>query len=101
MQLEYKELLTGDKNLRQERLTPLEERIEREKPELLAPLRRVREQMDEKAYHRALDEVETLNRRGDDLLIVARDTRSRTFIERDAIPALKQAFAVKRVRVVG
>lgn len=91
----------GNTNLRAETRKSLEELLAVERPELLPAIREVKAKVGEAVYARSFSRVDNFNRRGEDLLIVVADALSRSFIERDCIPALKEAFGVKRVRVVG
>ena len=92
---------TENQALHGEKMSPLEDRLATEKPELVEPLRKTREQLGQEVYDRAFKTVETFNRAGDTLLIVVGSPKERSFIERDCIGALKEFFGVKRVRVVG
>ncbi|WP_297963828.1 hypothetical protein [uncultured Anaerovibrio sp.] len=86
--------------LHSEVMRPLEERLADTKPELVEPLQKTREMVGQEVYDRAFKTVETFNRAGDTLLIVVGNPRERSFLERDCIDALKNAFGVKKVRIV-
>ena len=101
MIVDQPENLKGNPHLTTEKRTPLEERLLRDKPELGEALGKLKASLDEEIFHRAFDEVENINRSGSKLLIVARNPLARSFIERDAIPALKEAFEVTRVQIIG
>ena len=77
-----------------------EERIAKEKPALSGCLAKLRELLPKEVFDRSFAKVENLSKSGEALLIVT-NAMHRSFIERDCIGALKEAFGVKYVRVVG
>ena len=89
-----------DGTLTAEVMRPLEERIAEEKPALSGGLAKLRELLPKDVFDRSFAHVENLSKSGESLLIVTNAMR-RSFIERDCIGALREAFGVKHVRVVG
>ena len=89
-----------DNTLSAEVMRPLEERIAEEKPALSGCLAKLRELLPKEVFDRSFAKVENLSKSGEALLIVT-TAMHRSFIERDCIGALKEAFGVKYVRVVG
>ena len=71
-----------------------------EKPALSGCLAKLRELLPKEVFDRSFAKVENLSKSGEALLIVT-NAMHRSFIERDCIGALKEAFGVKYVRVVG
>ncbi|MDD3115080.1 MAG: hypothetical protein PHQ44_05050 [Anaerovibrio sp.] len=93
--------LTGNGHLRAETAGDFAERMKKERPELAKGVDKLRELLDEEVYKRAFSNIQTFNRRDDVLLIVSGGILQRSFLERDCIPALKEAFEVKRVQIIG
>ncbi len=96
-----KEDLKNNTSLSSVPLTALEERIAADKPELLESLTKLKSLLDEKTYRRCFEKVENMTRNATTLLIVARNPLQRSFIERDCIGALKEAFSVQYVKIIG
>ena len=99
MYIDNREELGADQMRTAEIMRPLADRIAEEKPELKDGIAKLREFLTPDVYDRSFDQVETFTKSGDMLLIVT-DAMRRSFIERDCIGALKEAFGVKYVRVV-
>ncbi len=89
-----------DQTLSAEVMRPLAERIAEEKPTLSGCLAKLQQLLTKEVFDRSFGKVENLSKSGDVLLIVT-NAMQRSFIERDCIGALKEAFDVKYVRVVG
>ena len=91
-----------DKNpyLSVEKLTPLEERLN-DKPGMTESLKKLKELIGEDKYEKFFSETKNINKRDDLLLIMADNFFHRSMIERDYIPAVKEAFNVKRVQIIG
>lgn len=89
-----------DNTLTAEVMRPIEERIAEEKPALSGCLAKLQDLLPKDIFERSFAKVENLSKNGDALLIVT-NAMQRSFIERDCIGALKEAFGVKYVRVVG
>lgn len=93
--------LMGNVHLKAENTVDFVERIRKEQPELAESAAKLKELLPEDVYKRAFSNIQTFNRRGDTLLIVSGGILQRTFLERDCIPALKEALNVKRVQIIG
>lgn len=93
--------LMGNVHLKAENTVDFVERIRKERPELAESAAKLKELLPEDVYKRAFSNIQTFNRRGDTLLIVSGGILQRTFLERDCIPALKEALNVKRVQIIG
>ena len=93
--------LTGNGHLSAGAADAFEVRMVREKPELAEGIRQLQELLEPEVYKRAFSNIQTFNKRGDALLIVSGGIMQRTFLERDCIPALKEAFGVKRIQIIG
>ncbi len=100
MYAETKNEWSMDRTLTAEVMRPIEERIAEEKPALSGGLTKLRELLPKEVFERSFSKVENLSRSGEALLIVT-NAMNRSFIERDCIDALKEAFGVRYVRVVG
>lgn len=96
-----KNYMTGNPHLKSEKLEPFEVRIKRDKPELSAGVDRLKELLDKQVYENAFERIQTFNKTDDRLLIVSGGLLQRTFLERDCIPALKEAFGVSKVQIIG
>ena len=88
--------LMGNIHLKAEATEDFVQRIQREQPELAEAVAKLKELLPEEVYQRAFSNIQTFNRRGDNLLIV-----SGGILQRDCIPALKEALGVKRVQIIG
>lgn len=93
--------LTGNTHLSAEQAEDFAVRIGREKPELAEGVKKLQELLPAEVYGRAFKNIQTFNKRGDALLIVSGGIMQRSFLERDCIPALKEAFGVKRIQIIG
>lgn len=93
--------LMGNVHLKAENTVDFVERIRKDQPELAESVAKLKELLPEDVYKRAFSNIQTFNRRGDTLLIVSGGILQRTFLERDCIPALKEALNVKRVQIIG
>ena len=100
MYAETKNEWSMDQSLSAEVMRPIEERIAEEKPALSGCFAKLRELLPKEVFDRSFAKVENLSKSGEALLIVT-NAMHRSFIERDCIGALKEAFGVKYVRVVG
>ncbi|KHM52451.1 MAG: hypothetical protein J6N55_11230 [Anaerovibrio sp.] len=96
-----KNYMAGNAHLSSEAAEPFEVRIKRDKPELAQGVDKLLELVPEEIYKRAFKNIQTFNKRGDTLLIVSGGILERTFLERDCIPALKEAFGVTKVQIIG
>lgn len=93
--------LMGNIHLKAEATGDFVQRIQKEQPELAEAVAKLRELLPEEVYQRAFSNIQTFNRRGDNLLIVSGGILQRSFLERDCIPSLKEALGVKRVQIIG
>ena len=93
--------LMGNMHLKAEASIDFVQRMQKEQPELAEAVAKLKELLPEEVYKRAFANIQTFNRRGDNLLIVSGGIMQRTFLERDCIPALKEALQVKRVQIIG
>ena len=95
---------TGDwapnPHTRMVKLTPIEERIKEERPELSEGMTRLREILGEDTYQKRISSLVNITRSGETIMVVASSFLERSMLERDCIPALKEAFGVSKVRVV-
>lgn len=82
------------------RLTPIEERIKAERPQLAEGMTRLQNILGEDMYNKRIASLVNITRSGETLMVVAGSFMERSMLERDCIPALKEAFGVTRVRVV-
>ena len=93
--------LMGNVHLSAHEAGDFAQRIIKEHPELKQGVEKLQELLPEDTYKRAFGKIQTFNRRGDTLLIVSGGILQRSFLERDCIPALKEAFQVKKVQIIG
>ena len=80
--------------------SPLEKRFAKEKPQLMPGLKVLREELGDANFERLISRIHNINISGERCLIVAESELHRTFLERDAIPAIAKAFGVSNIRVV-
>ncbi|MDO4203071.1 MAG: RNA helicase [Selenomonadaceae bacterium] len=81
-------------------LTPIEERIRAERPELAEGLTKLREILGEDVYQKRISSLVNITRSGETMMVVTSSFMERSMLERDCIPAFKEAFGVSKVRVV-
>ncbi len=93
--------MAGNVHLSSEAAEPFDVRIKKDKPELAPGVDKLLELLPGDIYKRAFKNIQTFNKRGDTLLIVSGGILERTFLERDCIPALKEAFEVAKVQIIG
>lgn len=96
-----KNYLSENNNLIAEVAEPFDVRIKKEKPELADGVDKLKELLPDDVFQRAFSKIQTFNKRGDTLLIVSGGILQRSFLERDCIHALKDAFEVSRVQIIG
>ena len=80
---------------------PLEARIAREKPELLAGLKALKKSVGDEVFAKRFSVQQNVNKSGKKLLIVSGSERLRTMLLRDNMKDIMQAFDVDDVRIVG
>ena len=74
--------------------SPLEERMQKEKPEVFARLQKLKEIIGEES------KVHNINYADTRIMLVAESELHRTNIEREILPAIAEAFEVTSIRVV-
>lgn len=80
--------------------SPLEERMQKEKPEVFARLQKLKEIIGEETFKRLVSKVHNINYADTRIMIVAESELHRTNIEREILPAIAEAFDVTSIRVV-
>jgi hypothetical protein len=80
--------------------SPLEKRMAKEKPQLMPGLKVLREELGDAEFERLITRIHNINVADERCLIVAESELHRTFILRDALPAIAKAFHVTNIRVV-
>ncbi|MBQ1776967.1 MAG: hypothetical protein IJK11_05905 [Acidaminococcaceae bacterium] len=80
--------------------SPIEKRFAKEKPQLMPGLQKLREELGDAEFDRLITRIHNINVSGERCLIVAESELHRTFILRDALPAISRAFNVSNIRVV-
>lgn len=81
--------------------TALETRVAEEKPHLSDALRRLKALLGEADFEKYINPLYNINQSGHKLLILAGSELRRSQIERACIPAIKEAFDVELVHVIG
>lgn len=84
-----------------EEFTSLENRLSRKKPELLKGLNKLKKNIGQENFDKYINIVQNINTNGKSLLLVSGSERLRSIIERDFIIALREAFNVEHVQIVG
>ena len=80
--------------------SPLEERMQKEKPEVFARLQKLKEIIGEETFKRLVSKVHNINYADTRIMLVAENELHRTNIEREILPAIAEAFEVTSIRVV-
>lgn len=80
--------------------TPLEQRMAKEKPYLMEGLAKLKESLGEDSFKRLISNVHNINLSGPRIMLVADNELHRTYIERECLPAIAEAFNVTNIRVV-
>ena len=80
--------------------SPLEERMQKEKPEVFARLQKLKEIIGDETFKRLVSKVHNINYADTRIMIVAESELHRTNIEREILPAIAEAFEVTSIRVV-
>ncbi len=80
--------------------SPLEVRMQKEKPEVFARLQKLKELTGEETFKRLVSKIHNINYADTRILIVAESELHRTNIERELLPAIAEAFEVSSIRVV-
>ena len=79
--------------------TPLEQRMQKEKPQVYAKLQLLREEIGDDTFKRLVSKIHNINYAAGRVLIVAESELHRTNIERELLPAIKKAFEADFIRV--
>ncbi len=79
----------------------LEERAAKEKPQLLAGLKALKEAMGEGEFERLVNALENVNLGENALLMLTGNEKVRTELTAKWLPVIKAAFGVDNVRIVG
>ena len=82
-------------------MTPIEQRIAAERPQLSQGLAKLRELLGEEKFIKYISPLHNITKNKSTLLLVAANVLQRSHIERECIPQIKKAFDVVYVRVVG
>ena len=69
--------------------SPLEKRMAKEKPQLMPGLKVLREELGDAEFERLITRIHNINVADERCLIVAESELHRTFILRDALPAIE------------
>ncbi|MDF2875171.1 MAG: hypothetical protein K0R22_1854 [Sporomusa sp.] len=80
--------------------SPLTERIAQEAPQLSVALAELRAVMGTEDFERYIDSLVSLRKVGDQLLLITRREMYRSILLSRFLPAIKQCFAVRVVRIV-
>lgn len=81
-------------------LTPLTERLAQGKPHLLEGLTQLKTRMREEDFTHYIERLTALKIAGETLWLTTNQQMDRSVLERNYLPALKEAFAVKYVRII-
>lgn len=80
--------------------SPLEKRMAVEKPQLMPGIKKLREILGDKEFERLITRIHNINVAGERCLIVAESEIHRTYLMRDGLKAIAEAFNVSNIRVV-
>jgi hypothetical protein len=80
--------------------TPLEERMAKEKPELMEGLMKLRELLGVEKFKKHISTIHNINKSGNKIMFIADSEIHRTNLERECISCIEEAFEVEYVRVV-
>ncbi len=80
--------------------SPLEVRMEREKPYVFERLQKLKAIIGEDTFKRLVSKIHNINYADTRIMIVADSELHRTNIERELLPAIAEAFEVTNIRVV-
>ena len=80
--------------------SPLDERMQKERPEVFARLQKLNEMTGEETFKLLVSKVHNINYADTRIMIVAESELHRTNIEREILPAIAEAFEVTSIRVV-
>ena len=80
--------------------SPLEERMQKEKPVEFERLQKLKAIIGEETFKRLVSRVRNINYADTRIMLVAESELHRTNIEREILPAIAEAFEVTSIRVV-
>ncbi len=80
--------------------SPLEVRMEKEKPYVFERLQKLKAIIGEDTFKRLVSRIHNINYADTRIMIVADSELHRTNIERELLPAIAEAFEVTNIRVV-
>lgn len=80
--------------------SPLEERMQKEKPEVFERLQKLKAIIGEETFKRLVSKLHNINYSDTRIMMVAESELHRTNIEREILPAIAEAFEVTSIRVV-
>ena len=80
--------------------SPLEERMQKEKPEVFERLQKLKAIIGEETFKRLVSKLHNINYADTRIMLVAESELHRTNIEREILPAIAEAFEVTSIRVV-
>ena len=80
--------------------SPLEERMQKEKPEVFERLQKLKAIIGEVTFKRLVSKLHNINYADTRIMMVAESELHRTNIEREILPAIAEAFEVTSIRVV-
>ena len=80
--------------------SPLEIRMEKEKPYVFERLQKLKAIIGEEKFTRLISKLHNINYADTRILLVAPNELHRTNIERELLPAIAEAFEVDNIRVV-
>ena len=96
-----KEWLVGNPSLEAQVMSPIAERIAERQPELLEPLRQLRANLGDEKYAKYIDTLQNIAMNATSVLIRATNVMDRSMLAHECMPALKEAFAGKVIRIIG
>ncbi len=80
--------------------SPLEVRMQKEKPAVFECLQKLKDEIGEETFTRLVSKIHNINYADTRILIVAESELHRTNIQRELLPAIQKAFNVTSIRVV-
>ncbi len=80
--------------------SPLEERMQKEKPEVFERLQKLKAIIGEETFKRLVSKLHNINYADTRIMLVAESELHRTNIEREILPAIAESFEVTSIRVV-
>lgn len=91
---------TQNAHLTVERFRSIEERVASDKPQLQDSLAKLKLLLGPSLFDKHINRLQNISKNEQTLLLVTSSEMRRTLLERECLPALKEAFQVQRVRVV-